>query len=250
MSKRLNRCCVMAVLFVALACRSRGSDDHPQSDEQAAATDPCAAGRSPDPSLAEIEEGRALFETRKYAEAIRRFDGMLAEHPASATLRVWRAEATLYQAKLTDGKKKYSKAAADALPYYQSAEQLHKRGCRLPDEALYYLRMGSAYAHLRQGHADRAITQLDVARSEFPDSAEVTYALARAWCAKHEVERCLRQLTQTLELAQRLRRPLFLRTHRSVDEWLRRAASQSEFGPLRDDPRYTELVAAARTGNL
>jgi tetratricopeptide (TPR) repeat protein len=194
-----------------------------------------------------MEPAKVAFEAKRYKEAIRQYDDMAVKYPNSATVRVWRAEATLYRFKLSDGRSQYVQAAADALPFYEAAEDLHDRGCRLPDEAQYYLRMGAAYAHLRKGDANKAVAQLENARKAFPDSAEAAYALARASCLLHEVDDCARYFEETLRIARQLRRPIFLRTHRSMDEWIRRSKTQTELEPLRDDRRYQQIVKAAQS---
>ena len=193
-----------------------------------------------------MEPAKVAFEARRYAEAIRLYDVMAEKYPHSATVRVWRAEATLYRFKLSDGMKLYVQAASEALPFYRAAERIHEQGCRLPDEPQYYLRMGAAYAHLRKGDAPSALAQLNKARKEFPDSAEVTYTLARANCVVNDVDACARHFAETLRIAREHRRPIFLRTHRSMAEWVRRSKTQTEFVPLRSDPRYSQIVEDAR----
>ncbi len=239
---------LFGLLMAATACRRSGHRDEGEGSLAAPSVvaDPCSSGESVDPPRAELEPARVAFESRRYGEAIQGFDGMAEKYPFSATVRVWRAEATLYQYKRSDGDKRFEQAASDALPFYQAAEALHERGCRLPDEAEYYLRMGSAYAHLRKRDAKLAAVQLRIAKKRFPDSAEATYALARASCLLDSVDDCAQYLAETLTIARELRRPLFLRTHRSMDEWIRRSTTQTEFEPLRQDPRYSRIVAEAR----
>jgi tetratricopeptide (TPR) repeat protein len=237
-----------ALILCVSACRT-SSDQHGTEAASARAgsePDPCRKGESVDPPRAEMEPAKVAFEARKYQRAIELFDDMAKTYPYSATVRVWRAEATLYRFKLSDGKPQYVQAASDALPFYRAAEKLHERGCRLPDEAQYYLRMGAAYAHLRKGDAKAAVAQLENARKEFPDSAEATYALARASCLLNAVDACAEHFADTLRIARELRRPIFLRTHRSMDEWIRRSQTQTELEPLRDDPRYAKIVREAR----
>lgn len=233
---------------LAGGCRSNGDGDARSVASAGAVVeaDPCEKGASVDPPRREMAPAWSAFEGKRYREAMAKYDALIARFPHSATARVWRGEATLYEFKASDGEARYVKAATDALPFYSAAERLHDRGCRLPDEAQYYLRMGAAYAYLRKGDARRASEKLEKARGEFPDSAEVTYALARAKCVLHDVPACARFLEETLTIARELRRPLFLRTHRSVDEWLRRADTQSELAVLRADPRYAAIVKAAR----
>ncbi len=235
------------VCVTVVCCRRSDSDRRAAASATASAeVDPCASGDSVDPPRAEMEPARVAFEARRYSEAIQQFDIMAKKYPHSATVRVWRAEATLYQFKRSDGSKRFEQAAREALPFYQSAEALHERGCRLPDEAEYYLRMGAAYAHLRKRDPQPAAVQLRIARKAFPDSAEVTYALARASCLLDLIDDCARYFEETLRIGRDLRRPIFLRTHRSMDEWIRRSTTQTELESLREDPRYQQIVKAAR----
>jgi hypothetical protein len=106
----------------------------------------------------------------------------------------------------------------------------------------YYMRMGSAYAHLRKHDPERAHAELEVAERNWPDSAEVHYHLARMHCQRPDYDACLAELEKTYALARERKRPLFLRVHRSVDDWLVRAHSQSEFEALRRE-RGAELGA-------
>jgi tetratricopeptide (TPR) repeat protein len=173
-------------------------------------------------------------------------DGQIRRHPHSATLLVARGDAVLYEHKLSGGRGAYEGAAERALVWYRRAQQLHERGCRLPDRDHYYLRMGSAYAHLRRRQPAPALAQLRLARKLWPDSAEVTYHLARAYCLDNELDKCLEHFETTVKLAKLLRRPRFLRTYHSVDDWIRRSKTQSEFGLLRQSPGYARIVRQAR----
>ena len=51
---------------------------------------------------------------------------------------------------------------------------------------------------------------------------------------------------QTLTIARSLKRPKFLRTHRSLEDWINRSRTQSEFTRLRQDRRYAEVIRKAR----
>jgi len=239
----------LAILVVAGCRRSDPDRLAVPSTTPSAAADPCARGESVDPPRAEMEPARVAFEARRYSEAMKKFDVMAEKYPYSATVRVWRAEATLYQYKRSDGSERFEQAASDALPFYRAAEALHEKGCRLPDEAEYYLRMGAAYAHLRKRDASEAAVQLRIARKTFPDSAEATYALARASCLLELVDDCAKYFEETLRIGRELRRPIFLRTHRSMEEWIRRSTTQTEFEPLRRDPRYQQILKEARAAS-
>jgi tetratricopeptide (TPR) repeat protein len=102
--------------------------------------------------------------------------------------------------------------------------------------------MDYAYAFLRQKSADDAIKHLDIAKKNWDNSAEVFYHLARAYCLKKDVDACSENFEKSLEIAKSLRRPKFLRSHHSMDDWIRRSRTQSEFGPLRRDRRYREII--------
>ncbi|MBN2194387.1 MAG: hypothetical protein JW751_16340 [Polyangiaceae bacterium] len=192
--------------------------------------------------MRDLDRGLSAFEDKRYRDAQAVLDELAAEYPNSATVRVWRGEATLYEGKLEDGVDDYRDAAARALVYYHAAAGLHETGCVLLASDHYYLRMGAAYAHLRLGAPDAALRELDIARATWPDSAEVPYTMARAECARGRIDPCLAEFQATLELARELRRPMFLRTHRSVADWVARSRTQSEFDRLRADSRYRSLI--------
>lgn len=202
----------------------------------------CPGGQSEDPPLRDLDRALGAFAEKRYRDAQAALDALAASYPRSATARVWRGEATLYEGKLDDGVDRYREAASQALQHYRAAQRLHESGCALLASDHYYLRMGSAYAHLRLGAPNPALAQLEVAKEAWPESAEIPYTMARAECARDRVDPCLERLRETLELARERRRPMFLRTHRSVADWVARSRTQSELGPLRADPRYAELL--------
>jgi hypothetical protein len=73
-----------------------------------------------------------------------------------------------------------------------------------------------------------------MAVAQWPESAEVHYHSARVACLRKDHDACLKHLEHTFDLAQRRVRPLFLRVHRSLDDWFVRADTQSEFVELRE----------------
>ena len=84
------------------------------------------------------------FQERRYIEAAEGFERLAEKNPQSATLRVWLADARLF-----DRGKDKVQAAHDALVQYKEAERLEEEGCQLPRRPRYYRLMGSSYAHLR-----------------------------------------------------------------------------------------------------
>jgi hypothetical protein len=110
--------------------------------------------------------------------------------------------------------------------------------------------MGIAYAYLRRKDVARARKSLEVAEKQWANSAEVHYHLARVDCLEKRFDECLARLGRTYELAKSRERPLFLRVHRSLDDWFVRADSQSEFEELRRtrSKEFQALKAQARTG--
>ncbi len=205
-------------------------------------TGPCPNGHSIDPKPGEFRPSITAFHDKRYDEAAMLLDHLIKNYPHSATLRVWRGDAALFGKHLSDGTKKYEQAADDALVFYKQAEKLHDQQCTLPQVEHYYLRMDSAYAYLRKKDGDSALTQLAIAKKNWSNSAEVFYALARAYCLKKDVDQCADNFKQALEIAKALKRPRFLRVHRSLDDWIHRSRRQSEFGPLRRDKRYREII--------
>jgi len=203
----------------------------------------CPGGQSEDPPMRDLDRALVAFGEKRYRDAQAQLDALAERYPRSATARVWRGEATLYEGKLEDGADAYRDAASRAITHYRAAAALHEAGCALLASDHYYLRMGAAYAHLRLGAPNPALRELEEARARWPDSAEIPYTIARAECARGQVDACVAAFTTTLELARDRRRPMFLRTHRSVADWVSRSRTQSEFGPLRADPRYQQLLA-------
>jgi tetratricopeptide (TPR) repeat protein len=202
----------------------------------------CAGGKSLDPPSGELRPAMGQFKDKHYQAAQHALDQLAKTYPKSATVLVWRGDATLF-----DTAKSETDAATAAIPFYQAAERLHDAGCKLPEYEEYYLRMGLAYAHLRKREAKPAEAELELAKQRWhDDSAEIYYHLARAHCLAGDVDGCVEDFEKSLVIAKSLKRPLFLRTHHSLEDWIRRSRTQSEFGPLRKDPRYTKIIAKLR----
>ncbi len=232
-STRAYVCVVVAALFQYSCERDEPPPPRPPPEKPL-----CPDGRSVDPPRSELRAAANRFREQAYDEAQAAFDVLAKRYPGSSSVRVWRGDAVLYDSKL-DG----VTAAKAALPYFQEALALQDRGCRLRSYEHYYLRMGMAYAYLRLDQPDPALEQLRLVERRWPDSAEAHYHQARAHCLKREVAACAEHFRRALEVAKSLKRPRFLRTHHSVDDWLVRSKTQSEFPPLRDDERYAAIVA-------
>jgi tetratricopeptide (TPR) repeat protein len=228
------------VLAALLACKSKKEDptgEAPPPPTATAAAGLCPTGKSMDPGQAEFRPAVTAFKDKDYKTAQSLLDHLSEQYPKSATVRVWRGDAALF-----DKGVKEDAAAANSLPFYADAEKLHDKGCVLPEFEHYYLRMDYAYAFLRQKKADDAIRHLEIAKKNWDNSAEVSYHLARAYCLKDDVDSCADNFEKSLEIAKSLRRPKFLRSHHSLDDWIRRSRTQSEFGPLRRNKRYAEII--------
>jgi tetratricopeptide (TPR) repeat protein len=193
---------------------------------------------SEDPGQGEFRPATTAFKEKDYDTAQSLLDKMMDKYPNSATVRVWRGDAALFEKDISE-----KKAADNALPFYEQAEKIHDKGCKLPEYEHYYLRMGFAYAYLRKRESEDAIKHLDVAKKTWDNSAEVYYNLARAYCLNNDVEPCADNFEKSLEIAKSLKRPKFLRSHHSLDDWIRRSRTQSEFPPLRKSPRYGKIIA-------
>lgn len=230
------------VLAALLACKSNSDKPPPApapAPSAATAVTPgvCPGGTSMDPGQGEFRPAVTAFKDKDYKTAQRLLEHLMKQYPNSATVRVWRGDAALFDKGL-----KENEAAEASIPFYQEAEKLHDKGCVLPEYEHYYLRMGIAYALLRKRSQDDAIRHLDIAKKQWDNSAEVFYHLARAHCLKNDLENCVTNFEKSLEVAKSLRRPKFLRSHNSLDDWIRRSRTQSEFGPLRKDKRYNEII--------
>jgi tetratricopeptide (TPR) repeat protein len=228
-----------AVLLVALlACKEKKADPAPAPPPAPVATGPCPSGQSEDPSQGEFKPAVTAFKDQEYETAQRLLDTMAKKYPNSATVRVWRGDAALFDKKVKE------KAAADnAIPFYDEAAKLHDKGCALPEYEQYYLRMGYCFAYLRKRAADDAIKHLEIAKKNWSNSAEIYYNLARAHCLNNDVDACADNFEKALETAKALKRPKFLRSHHSLDDWIRRSRTQSEFPPLRKHKRYSQIIA-------
>ncbi len=233
-----------ALALPLLACKKKAPAPAPVASAapRPVSTGPCPDGHSADPKHGELRPSITAFNDKHYDEAKKLLDHLIKDYPHSATLRVWRGDATLFAKHMSDGKKKYQQAADDALVFYKEAEKLHDQECTLPEVEHYYLRMDTAYAYLRKDDADSALTQLAIAKKNWSNSAEVFYTLARAYCLKKDVDQCADNFKQSLEIAKALKRPHFLRVHRSLDDWIHRSRRQSEFVSLRSDKRYHEII--------
>lgn len=229
------------ILAALLACKSKSDPPPPPpaTAPTATAVTPgvCPGGASMDPGQGEFRPAVTAFKDKDYKTAQRLLDHLSKQYPNSATVRVWRGDSALFDKGL-----KESEAAEASIPFYEEAEKLHDKGCKLPEYEHYYLRMGVSYALLRKKNADDAIRHLDVAKKQWDNSAEVFYHLARGYCLKNDVDQCATNFEKSLEVAKSLRRPKFLRSHNSLDDWIRRSQTQSEFGPLRKDKRYQAAI--------
>lgn len=224
----------------------------PAAEEPAPPPTPCPGGRSDDPPRAEIVEANRLFRNQKYAEARAAADKLIEAKPNSVTALALRGDATLFDDALG-----YEEAARQARTYYDRASAILAQGCRVPRRTEYYLHMGDAFAALRLAARDggtfdaaelkRSEEALRLAEKRWPQSAEVHYNLARVHCARqNELDACVQRFEQALEAAESLERPRFLRTHRSLEDWIVRSETQSEFTALRADPRYKQAIDKAR----
>ena len=238
-SARAVTTALLVVVGALFACKSKstGTDPGPAPAPTPTATGPCPTGQSADPGQGEFRPAVTAFKDKQYDTAQKLLDTMMTKYPNSATVRVWRGDAALFDSKVKD-----KDAADDAIPYYEEAEKIHDKGCKLPEYEEYYLRMGFAYAYLRKREPDDAIKHLDLSKKRWDNSAEVFYNLARAHCLNKDVDACADNFEKTLEIAKALKRPKFLRSHHSLDDWIRRSRTQSEFPPLRRNARYSRII--------
>jgi tetratricopeptide (TPR) repeat protein len=250
--RKLGLLGVCAAALAVGACRKE-EPPPPVEAKPVAPPSACRDGRSDDPPRAELVEAQRLFRAQKYADARAALDKMLQAKPKSATALALRGDATLFDDSLG-----YEAAAKEARGYYERASGILGEGCRVSRRTEYYLHMGDAFAALRLAARDggtydateltRAEEALRRAEQRWPRSAEVHYNLARVHCARpDQLDACAARFEQALEAAESLERPRFLRTHRSTEDWVVRSETQSEFGPLRADPRYKRAIEEART---
>ena len=243
---------IFLILVVLLACKKKKSEAEVSPPTIAApappvASGPCASGRSEDPSKQEMQPVLTAFKAKQYEETQKLLDALLQRHANSATLQVWRGDASLFSFQSSrKNKEKYLAVARDALEFYKKAKELHNDGCKLPEVEEYYLHYDAALAHLRLDSADGALAELEPAFKVWSNSAQLPYTIARAHCIKKDVDKCYDNFEKTLKLAKSLQRPKFLRTHYSLDDWIRRSKRQSEFPLLRKDPRYKTLLKEIR----
>lgn len=254
----------LALMALTASCEQQAAPPPPQVERAPLV---CAKKNSDDPPRFELQKGIALFDDKRYAEARKVFEDLSAGRPECATCRAWLGDAFLFDKDLDE-----REAARLARPAYAEAARLHDAGCILPRRPRYYLLMGEAYGALRlarttaegvppydRAELDRARDALELAAAEFASSAEVPFNLARVDCAEALLERfeadvaraddllgsCATRFESSLDLADELSRPRFLRTHRSTQDWIVRSRTQSEFVELRSLPRYAEAVRKA-----
>ena len=244
-----DRSAALVLIVVALlACKSKSENSTPPPPVSTApvALTPgvCPKGASMDPGQGEFRPAVTAFKDKDYKTAQRLLDHLSKQYPNSATVRVWRGDSALF-----DKGMKESEAADASIPFYEEAEKLHDKGCALPEYEHYYMRMGVAYALLRKKNGDEALRHLGIAKKQWDNSAEVFYHLARAHCMKGDVDECATNFEKSLEVAKSLRRPKFLRSHNSLDDWIRRSRTQSEFVALRRDKRYAATIKKRKPGD-
>lgn len=234
------------LVLALLACKKNDPPPPaPAPSATAAAVTPgvCPGGQSMDPAQPEFRPAVTAFKDKEYKTAKRLLDYLMKQYPNSATVRVWRGDAALF-----DKDVKVDQAADDSLPFYSEALKLHDKGCALPEYEHYYLRMGFAYAYLRKKNYDDSIVHLNVTKKNWDNSAEGFYNLARAHCGNNDVDACADNFEESLKIAKSLRRPKFLRSHNSLDDWITRSKTQSEFPPLRRNKRYAQIIAKMKSG--
>lgn len=257
-AQRARRFFLVSCAFLFLLACGKSAPVSKKEPEKVAKA--CPAGYSVDPPRGVLEPGVRAFRDREYVRAQAEFGALAEKYPESATTRVWLADAILFDRDLE------SRLAAErSLPIYEAAGKLHDAGCRLPRRPRYYHLMDAAYARLRLAQTEsgyvavevqQALTLLTAAMQEFPTSAEVPYTEARARCALAQstdsqegaaaaLTECQHKFADALRLAGQLQRPRFLRTHRSMQDWIVRSRTQSELGPLRSSPEYARIVAEA-----
>lgn len=222
------------------ACKNKDTAPAPPVAPSASASHRpgCPGGHSLDPPKAEFRPAIGALRDKRYREAQRLLGNLCEKYPNSATARVWMGDAVLY-----DSEKDYVASADEALKHYDRAHALVDAGCNMREVMHYYLLMGTAYAYLRKDRAEPAESHLTIAQKRWPDSAEVTYHLARAHCLREQFDQCLMYLERTFQLAKERKRPLFLRVHRALDDWFVRTETQSEFAGLRNQrPRELEQL--------
>ncbi|MCC6217690.1 MAG: hypothetical protein IT376_22720 [Polyangiaceae bacterium] len=230
-----------ALVAALLACKKEAppAPDPPPPPPAASAATRCGPGIDVDPGAGEFKPAVTAFKDKDYATTRRLLATMADKYPKSAKVRVWAGDAHLYE-KSTD-------AAADAsLPYYKRALELHAEGCPLDEVEHYYLLLGIANAYLRKRDAASAVPHLEDSVKRWPNSAQGFYVLARAQCGAGNVEGCLTSFEKALTVAKRAQRPAFLRTHYSLDDWIRMSARQSEFVKLRLNPGYAKAIREAK----
>ncbi len=201
----------------------------------------CVKGRSVDPPRSELQRALADYDQRQYEAAAQQLGRLRDSYPESATVRIWRAEVALIR---PDGE--YMERANLAERYYAEAQKLVELGCAPPEPAAYALALGIALVRLRKKDPEGALGVLEKALETWQNSAELHYNLARVTCALGKLEACAEHFSKTLALAKAHVRPIFIRNHNSLDDWIRRSKTQSEFPALRADPRYEEMVQRAQ----
>ena len=154
---------VVLVVLALVGCRQK--KEQPAAIDAGPSGPACPGGLSADPKQADFRPAVSAFKEGKYKQAQALLDTLLTRHPNSATLRVWRGDAALF-----DKEAEYKQAADSALRYYAEAEKLHDAGCKLPEAEHYYMRFDAALASLRKNDADGAIRQLEKSKREWSDS--------------------------------------------------------------------------------
>lgn len=230
-----------AALAALLACKKEAPQPVPEPapPPPASAATRCGPGVDVDPGAGEFKPAVTAFKDRDYATTRRLLTTMADKYPRSAKVRVWAGDAHLYE--------KSTVAAADAaLPYYKRSIELQAEGCPLDEVEHYYLLLGIANAYLRKKEGASAIPHMEDSVKRWPNSAQGFYVLARAQCASGSVDACLTSFEKALAVAKRAQRPPFLRTHYSLDDWIRQSATQSEFVKLRLNPGYAKAIREAK----
>lgn len=242
----------LSALLLGLLAGCEKEEPPPPVPVEPVVSSPCPRGRSDDPPRARLIEAHRMFRAKKYGEARALLDQLLRDKPNSASALALRGDVTLF-----DDEGRYEEAARQARPFYARASALLDQGCKVQRRTEYYLRMGEAFAALRlapgeggtfdSAELDRAEKALEAAARRWPHSAEVHYNWARVHCARpNGLDACIARFEQALEAAESLKRPPFLRTHRSTEDWVVRSETQSEFAALRADPRYAAAIERAR----